>query len=178
LIGEAEERSSGDLGGVRADLHVLGEVGLGPVHEPWADLAGASVVVEVHRAGTGLVLDGAAELVDTRIRHVGAQQQLTADDLVISKTLDVDQTANLDEVAVAGNATFAKNIDVIYDNLPSKYRNRIIMGVATYNQVSEDAADKIKYTRITHFPGISLFSYNTIQKNPLYFAPIREALFP
>lgn len=73
---------------------------------------------------------------------------------------------------------FAKNIDVIYDNLPSKYRNRIIMGVATYNQVSEDAADKIKYTHITHFPGISLFSYNTIQKNPLYFAPIREALFP
>ncbi len=63
---------------------------------------------------------------------------------------------------------FARVIDVIYDNLPEKYRNRIIIGIAIYNQPAPDAGDKITYTRITRFPGYSLFSYNTLQKNPFY----------
>jgi len=68
---------------------------------------------------------------------------------------------------------FAKNIDIIYDNLPEKYRKRIIMGVATYNQKAQDTADKIKYTRITRFPGVALFSYSVVGKNPRYMDPIR-----
>lgn len=71
---------------------------------------------------------------------------------------------------------FAKNIDIIYDNLPEKYRKQIIMGVATYNQKAPDAADKIKYTRITRFPGIALFSYNVLGKNPRYIEPLRRII--
>lgn len=71
---------------------------------------------------------------------------------------------------------FAKNIDIIYDNLPEKYRQKIIMGIATYNQKAPDAADKIKYTKITRFPGVALFSYNVLGKNPRYMDSIRSVL--
>ncbi len=67
---------------------------------------------------------------------------------------------------------FAANIDIIYDNLPQKYRQRIIMGLATYNQPAADVVDKLLYTRITRFTGISLFSYNTFSQQPGYIRHI------
>lgn len=73
---------------------------------------------------------------------------------------------------------FAANIDIIYDNLPSKYRKKIIMGIATYNQSSRAAVDKIKYTRVTRFKGISIFSYNVLDQNPRYFRPLKKVLYP
>ncbi|RMF09659.1 MAG: hypothetical protein D6762_03100 [Candidatus Neomarinimicrobiota bacterium] len=63
---------------------------------------------------------------------------------------------------------FAYNIDVIYENLPEKYRNRILMGVALYNQSPLDVHDKLIYTQVTRFPGFSLFSYNTLAEKPEY----------
>jgi len=63
---------------------------------------------------------------------------------------------------------FAENIDIIYDHLPRQYRDRIIMGIALYNQNELAAIDKIRYTEITHFKGISLFSYNVIVDEPDY----------
>ena len=63
---------------------------------------------------------------------------------------------------------FAENIDIIYDHLPRKYRDRIIMGIALYNQDELAAIDKIRYTEITNFKGISLFSYNVIVDEPDY----------
>lgn len=71
---------------------------------------------------------------------------------------------------------FAKNIDIIYDNLPQKYRDKIIMGIATYNQKAPDVADKIKYTKITRFPGVALFSYSVVGKNPRYMDQLRSVL--
>ena len=63
---------------------------------------------------------------------------------------------------------FAENIDLIYDQLPKKYRDRIIMGIALYNQDELSASDKIKYSKITRFKGISLFSYNVFLENQNY----------
>lgn len=63
---------------------------------------------------------------------------------------------------------FAENIDLMYDILPSKYRDRIMMGIALYNQDELSAIDKIKYTEITRFKGISFFSYNVFTENPGY----------
>ncbi len=73
---------------------------------------------------------------------------------------------------------FAGNVDIMYDHLPAKYRDNIIMGIATYNQPSLDAADKVTYSSITRFRGISLFSYNSLQQNPRYIQPIRDRIFP
>jgi len=73
---------------------------------------------------------------------------------------------------------FANNIDIIYDNLPEKYRNRIMMGIALYNQPPSDAADKLSYTKITRFKGISLFSYSILNKNPNYIADLFHSFDP
>ena len=73
---------------------------------------------------------------------------------------------------------FAANIDIMYDNLPSKYRKKIVMGIATYNQSARHVVDKIKYTRVTRFKGVSFFSYNVMVQKPRYFRPIKKILYP
>jgi len=73
---------------------------------------------------------------------------------------------------------FAANIDIMYDNLPSKYRKKIVMGIATYNQPARQVVDKVKYTRVTRFRGISFFSYNVMVQNPQYFRSIKKILYP
>ena len=73
---------------------------------------------------------------------------------------------------------FAANIDIMYDNLPSKYRKRIVMGIATYNQSPENVIDKIKYTRVTRFNSVSFFSYTVMLKDPLYFNSVKNILYP
>ncbi|MFQ6676804.1 MAG: glycoside hydrolase family 10 protein [Fidelibacterota bacterium] len=70
---------------------------------------------------------------------------------------------------------FADNINLIYENLPKKYRNRIIMGIALYNQPPLDAVDKIYYSEITRFKGISFFSYNVIATQPTYFKTLKHS---
>ena len=73
---------------------------------------------------------------------------------------------------------FASNIDIIYDNLPSKYWGKMVMGIATYNQSPIDVINKIKYSKVTRFKSISFFSYNVIEQNPRYFPPIKKILYP
>ena len=63
---------------------------------------------------------------------------------------------------------FASNIDIMYENLPRKYRQKIMMGIALYNQPPLDAIDKINYSEITRFRGISIFSYNVFKENAGY----------
>jgi len=69
---------------------------------------------------------------------------------------------------------FARNIDVINDNFPKKYREKIIMGIALYNQTPSEASEKIKFSRLRQFPRISLFSYNIMIKDHRYSAVFDE----
>jgi|TARA_B100001105_G_scaffold98250_1_gene78363 uncharacterized lipoprotein YddW (UPF0748 family) len=73
---------------------------------------------------------------------------------------------------------FARNIDIIYDNLPSKYWKSIVMGIATYNQSPSKVINKIKYSKVTRFKSVSFFSYNVMDQNPRYFRSIKKILFP
>ena len=43
---------------------------------------------------------------------------------------------------------FSNNINILFRNLPLKYRNKIVMGLATYNQTSDQVVNKIKYSKI------------------------------
>lgn len=63
---------------------------------------------------------------------------------------------------------FSQNISIINDNFPKKYRDKIIMGIALYNQSSNDAVNKIKYSIQEKFVGISVFSYNQMKNNSDY----------
>jgi uncharacterized lipoprotein YddW (UPF0748 family) len=69
---------------------------------------------------------------------------------------------------------FARNIDVINDNFPKKYREKIIMGIALYNQTPSEASEKIKLSRLRQFPRISVFSYKTMIKDHRYSAVFDE----
>ena len=69
---------------------------------------------------------------------------------------------------------FARNIDVINDNFPKKYREKIIMGIALYNQTPSEASDKIKFSRLRQFPRVSIFSYNIMIKDHRYSAVFDE----
>ena len=65
---------------------------------------------------------------------------------------------------------FARNIDVIDDNFPKKYREKIIMGIALHNQTPSEASDKIKFSRLRQFPRVSIFSYNIMINDHRYSA--------
>ena len=69
---------------------------------------------------------------------------------------------------------FVRNIDVINDNFPKKYREKIIMGIALYNQTPSEASEKIKFSRLRQFPRISIFSYNIMIKDHRYSAVFDE----
>ncbi len=72
---------------------------------------------------------------------------------------------------------FAANIDIMYDNLPSKYRKKIVMGVSTYNQKPNEALTKVKYTKVTRFNSIAFFSYNSLIQNMSYFRTIKDYIY-
>ena len=50
------------------------------------------------------------------------------------------------------------------------------MGISTYNQSSLEAVNKINYSKLKQFPGVSIFSYNVLEENPDYYVPIKQAL--
>jgi uncharacterized lipoprotein YddW (UPF0748 family) len=72
--------------------------------------------------------------------------------------------------------TFNNNIQIIKDNLPDKYMDRIVMGIGTYNQNPRSAGKKIYYTGRNDFGGISIFSYTVFQNKPTYASKLFKYL--
>ena len=72
---------------------------------------------------------------------------------------------------------FSNNINILFRNLPTKYRNKIVMGLATYNQTSDQVVNKIKYSKIASINDFAFFSYNVMSHNPRYFRSIKNELF-
>ena len=61
-------------------------------------------------------------------------------------------------------------------NLNQDDLTRVIMGVSTYNQDAQSAADKILLSRLNGFKGVSIFSYDAHKNNLDWFQPVTEAL--
>ena len=72
---------------------------------------------------------------------------------------------------------FAANIDIMYDNLPKKYRDRVVVGIATYNQSAEEALTKVKYAKVTRFSSVAFFSYNSLAQSKAYFETIKNYIY-
>ena len=72
---------------------------------------------------------------------------------------------------------FSNNINILFRNLPLKYRKKIVMGLATYNQTSDEVVNKIKYSKIASINDFAFFSYNVMSHNPRYFRSIKNELF-
>ena len=71
---------------------------------------------------------------------------------------------------------FNNSVQIMKSNLHADDMNRIIMGVSTYNQDAQSAADKILLSRLNGFRGISVFSYDSHKNNLQWFQPVTEAL--
>ena len=65
-------------------------------------------------------------------------------------------------------STFDKNIRIMKENLPLKYLDRVVMGIATYNQSARNAGKKIYHAGKNDFGGISIFSYTVFKNEPSY----------
>lgn len=63
---------------------------------------------------------------------------------------------------------FRQNIEIMKDNLPQKYLERVVMGIATYNQNARSAGKMIYNVGKNDFGGISIFSYTVFKDEPSY----------
>ena len=71
---------------------------------------------------------------------------------------------------------FNNDLQIMKYFIDKKLHNKIIMGIATYNQSSDDAADKILISRLNGFSGVSIFSYDAHKNNLDWFFPVIHAL--
>jgi len=71
---------------------------------------------------------------------------------------------------------YNNSIQIMKSNLESDDLKRVIMGISTYNQDAQSAADKILLARLNGFNGVSVFSYDSHKNNLKWFQPIHEAL--
>ena len=69
---------------------------------------------------------------------------------------------------------FENNIQIIIDNMPKKYLNKILMGIGVYNQTYKSASEKIKITIKNKFAGYSLFSYTVFKKDTDYIKKLQQ----
>ena len=67
-------------------------------------------------------------------------------------------------------------IDLMKNNLSLEDKDKIIMGIATYNQDAQSSADKVLLTRLNGFRGVSIFSYDSHKYNLDWFQPVNDAL--
>jgi len=71
---------------------------------------------------------------------------------------------------------FNNSVQIMKSNLYADDMDRIIMGISTYNQDAQSAADKILLSRLNGFKGVSVFSYDSHKNNLDWFQPVTEAL--
>ena len=73
-------------------------------------------------------------------------------------------------------ADFNNSIQIIKSNIIMEDMDMVIMGISTYNQNAQSAADKILLSRLNGFKGISIFSWDSHKNNLDWFKPINEAM--
>ncbi len=71
---------------------------------------------------------------------------------------------------------FNNDIQIMKYFIDKSLQDKIVMGIATYNQSADDAADKILISRLNGFSGISVFSYDAHKNNLDWFYPVVHAI--
>ena len=69
---------------------------------------------------------------------------------------------------------FIQNIYLIRDNLPSKYHDKIVVGISIYNQNPRLAGKKIQKLRKMNINNICIFSYSEFVKNSYYWKKLKK----
>ena len=70
---------------------------------------------------------------------------------------------------------FNLSIQIIKNNFSDIGLNKIYMGISTYNQDSQAAADKVLISRLNGFNAVSIFSYDSQKNNLEWFNPVLDS---
>ena len=70
---------------------------------------------------------------------------------------------------------FNLSIQIIKNNFSDIDLNKIYMGISTYNQDSQAAADKVLISRLNGFNAVSIFSYDSQKNNLEWFNPVLDS---
>ena len=71
---------------------------------------------------------------------------------------------------------FNNSVQIMKSNLVQEELEMVVIGVSTYNQDAQSAADKILLARLNGFKGVSIFSWDSHKNNLDWFQPINDAL--
>ena len=71
---------------------------------------------------------------------------------------------------------FNNSVQIMKSNLAQDELEMVVIGVSTYNQDAQSAADKILLARLNGFKGVSIFSWDSHKNNLDWFQPINDAL--
>ena len=71
---------------------------------------------------------------------------------------------------------FNNSVQIMKSNLAQDELEMVVIGVSTYNQDAQSAADKILLARLNGFKGVSIFSWDSHKNNLDWFHPINDAL--
>ena len=75
---------------------------------------------------------------------------------------------------IVDNEQFVQNMYMVKDNLPSRFHDKIIVGISTYNQSARTVGKKIKRLRGMSLNNISIFSYTVFVDNPYYWKKLKK----
>jgi uncharacterized lipoprotein YddW (UPF0748 family) len=70
---------------------------------------------------------------------------------------------------------FNMSVQIMKNNLSRNELNRVYMGISTYNQDAQSAADKVLMSRLNGFHAVSIFSYDSHKHNLDWFQPVIDA---
>ena len=71
---------------------------------------------------------------------------------------------------------FNLSIEIMKNSFKSDDLDKIIMGLASYNQNSQSVSNKIFISRMNGFKGISIFSYDSHKNNLEWFDPVINSM--
>jgi len=71
---------------------------------------------------------------------------------------------------------FNNSVQIMKSNLVQEELEMVVIGVSTFNQDAQSAADKILLARLNGFKGVSIFSWDSHKNNLDWFQPINDAL--
>ena len=70
---------------------------------------------------------------------------------------------------------FNMSVQIMKNNLSRNELNRVYMGISTYNQDAQSAADKVLMSRLNGFNAVSIFSYDSHKHNLDWFQPVIDS---
>ena len=71
---------------------------------------------------------------------------------------------------------FNTSVQIMKSNLSEDDLDNVIIGISTFNQDAQSAADKVLLARLNGFSGVSIFSWNSHKNNLDWFKSINDAL--